>query len=230
MYCVKCGVKLSDTEKSCPLCGTSVYHPDIERPTPPPLYPAGRSPKLKPNSKAVSGALLILFIIPIIISYIADIKTDGRLGFFGYVAGAVLLGYITFALPLWFKKPNPIVFTPCVFAGTAVYLWYISFATGGKWFFSLALPVTLGIAAIVCTVVTLLRCLKSGRLYVWGGALVALGCFVPIIELLICNTCSISYLGWSFYPLAALALLGGMLLFLAINKSAREAMERKLFF
>ena len=29
MYCVKCGVQLADTEKSCPLCGTRVYHPDL---------------------------------------------------------------------------------------------------------------------------------------------------------------------------------------------------------
>ena len=31
MYCVRCGVKLADTEEKCPLCGTTVYHPDIRR-------------------------------------------------------------------------------------------------------------------------------------------------------------------------------------------------------
>ena len=31
MYCVKCGVELDDAEERCPLCGTRVYHPDIER-------------------------------------------------------------------------------------------------------------------------------------------------------------------------------------------------------
>ena len=30
MYCIKCGVELADSEKVCPLCGTRVYHPDIE--------------------------------------------------------------------------------------------------------------------------------------------------------------------------------------------------------
>ena len=29
MYCIKCGVKLADTEKKCPLCGTVVYHPEF---------------------------------------------------------------------------------------------------------------------------------------------------------------------------------------------------------
>ena len=30
MYCVKCGVKLSDNQELCPICGTKVYHPDIK--------------------------------------------------------------------------------------------------------------------------------------------------------------------------------------------------------
>ena len=28
MYCVKCGVKLSDGVESCPLCGTPVWNPE----------------------------------------------------------------------------------------------------------------------------------------------------------------------------------------------------------
>ena len=30
MYCVNCGVKLADSERVCPLCGTKAYHPDIK--------------------------------------------------------------------------------------------------------------------------------------------------------------------------------------------------------
>ena len=32
MYCIKCGVELSDSEEKCPLCGTVVFHPYIKRP------------------------------------------------------------------------------------------------------------------------------------------------------------------------------------------------------
>lgn len=32
MYCVKCGVELGDSEKKCPLCGTTVFHPEMEPP------------------------------------------------------------------------------------------------------------------------------------------------------------------------------------------------------
>ena len=55
MFCVKCGVKLADTEKICPLCGTTVYHPDIAVNEDDRLYPAGRNPKMKTNAKVVNG-------------------------------------------------------------------------------------------------------------------------------------------------------------------------------
>lgn len=31
MYCIHCGVELSDSETVCPLCGTRVFHPDLPR-------------------------------------------------------------------------------------------------------------------------------------------------------------------------------------------------------
>ena len=37
------------------------------------------------------------------------------------------------------------------------------------------------------------------------------------------------FIGWSWYPLIALVLLGGMLIFLAICRPAREKMERRFF-
>ena len=45
MYCVNCGVRLEDTEKKCPLCGTVPYHPEIQRKPEESLYPPDRYPK-----------------------------------------------------------------------------------------------------------------------------------------------------------------------------------------
>ena len=216
MFCIKCGVQLSDTEKKCPLCNTVVYHPDIESTVAEPLYPNNKIPKVNSRSKAFNGALLIVFFIP--------------LNWFGYVAGALIVGYLTFALPLWFKKPNPVIFTPCNFVAVGGYLFYINFITNGNWFLKFALPVLSVLCLIVCTVVTLLYYVKKGRLYILGGAFIALGALMLLIEFLICKTFNIAFLGWSFYPLVVLALFGGLLIFLAINRSAREMMERKLFF
>ena len=69
--------------------------------------------------------------------------------------------------------------------------------------------------------------LRSGIL---TGALMALGAFMPLLEFLLCVTFDpIRFGGWSLYPLSALAVLGGMLIFLAINRRAREKMEKKFF-
>ena len=142
MYCVKCGVGLADTEKKCPLCGTAVYHPDIERSELPPSYPVGRIVKLQAKSKAVNGLFIVLFLIPLLICFLSDLHFDRELDWFGFAAGGLLVGYITLALPNWFQKPNPVIFIPCDFAAAALYLLYISFATNGSWFLPFALPLT----------------------------------------------------------------------------------------
>lgn len=229
MYCINCGAKLENTQEICPICDTKVYCPDFVD-TKESLYPVDRIPKLKHRSNTFNGAVIIMFLIPVVVSFLADFHIDGNLDWFGYVLGALALGYITFALPLWFEKPNPVIFTPCSFAGVVVYLWYINFITGGDWFLTFAFPVAGGYGIISTAVVTLLRYLKKGKLYIWGGAFMLTGAFVTLIEFLITITFGITFTGWSLYPFSVLVLLGGLLFYLAINKSAREIMERKLFF
>lgn len=230
MYCIKCGVQLADTERKCPLCNTEVLHPDFMQAADRPLYPGNKMPKNSSRSKALNGAMIILFLIPLFVCFAADLQMDGRISWFGYVAGALILAYITLALPMWFSKPNPVIFVPCDFAAAGLYLLYINIATDGAWFLRFALPVTAGLCLITCTVVTLLHYLRKGRLYIIGGAAMALGAFMLLIEFLMGMTFHLQFIGWSIYPLCVLALFGCLLIFLAINRTAREAMERKLFF
>lgn len=230
MYCIKCGVKLADTEKKCPLCNTIVYHPDFEQKSERPLYPSDKMPKRNSGSKVLNGAVVILFLIPILVCLFADLSLDGEIEWFGYVAGALVVSYVAFALPLWFIKPNPVIFVPCSFVAIALYLFYINFATGGNWFMIFALPVVGGICLITCTVVTLMYYLRRGKLYILGGAFIALGAFMLLVEYLMIITFGLHIIGWSIYPLLVLFLLGGLLIYFAINSSSREIIERKLFF
>lgn len=230
MYCIKCGVQLGDTEKKCPLCNTVVCHPDFMNTAERPLYPSNKMPKSNSGSKALNGAVIILFLIPLFVCFAADLHMDGRLDWFGYVAGALILTYVAIALPMWFRKPNPVIFVPCDFAAAGLYLLYIDLATGGTWFLSFALPVTAGLCLITCAVVTLLYYLRKGRLYIIGGAFMAMGAFMLLIEFLMGITFHLRFVGWSIYPLCVLILFGGLLIYFAINRTARETMERKLFF
>lgn len=230
MYCIKCGVELADTEKKCPLCQTVVFHPELEQPKGEALYPRESYPAQQVSSKAVHVVLITLFLLPAVITFLCDLQINDTVTWSGFVIGALALCYTLVVLPGWFKKPNPVVFVPCDFAAVGVYLLYIDLATAGGWFLSFALPVVGALGLIVTAVVTLCRYLRRGRLYVFGGALLALGAFMPLMGFLLNWTFfTPGFAFWSLYPTVALALLGGMLIYLAISRTARETMHRKFF-
>lgn len=229
MYCVKCGVKLADTEEKCPLCSTRPGDPVLWREPVRPLYPQGHNPEQTLKPSAINGTILILFMIPMLLTFFMDFQMDHQISWFWYVAGALVLAYTVIALPIWFRNPNPVIFVPCDFAAVALYLLLINILTEGHWYLSFALPVTASVGLIVTAVVTLVRYLRKGRLYIFGGAMLALGILMPVWELLLSITFHLSFAGWSGYPLIVLALLGGLLIYLAINSTARERMERKFF-
>lgn len=230
MYCIKCGVKLADTEKQCPLCGTVVFHPDIQRPEGERLYPASRYPSNKVSPWGVLAVVTTLFLLPLLITLLCDLQINGKVTWSGFVMGALMVAYVMLVLPYWFKKPNPVIFVPCSFAAIGLYVLYIDLATNGGWFLSFAFPVVGGVGLIVTAVVALLRYLRRGRLYIFGGAMIALGAFMLLMEFLMMITFDLpKFVAWSLYPLIALVLLGGMLIFLAISRPARENMERKFF-
>ncbi len=231
MYCVKCGVKLADSEKKCPLCATIVFHPDLEMPNGEHLYPADRYPMPQQmNRRSVLTVLTTLFLIPLLITVLVDGQINRAITWSGYVIGALVVGYVSFVLPFWFRRPNPVVFVPVAFATLGVYLLYISLATHGGWFLSLAFPLVGGFGLIVTAVVTLLRYVRRGKFFIFGGAFVLIGAMMPLMEFLIDYTFShMRFVGWSAYPLVVLVVLGGMFIFLGISRPARETMERKLF-
>ena len=231
MYCIKCGVKLGDGAKPCPLCGTVPFHPDIPVQETESLYPEEKYPtdRLSPQGTLIV-VTTVLFLLPIIITLQCDLLLSGTVTWSGYVIGALLTAYVPGVLPYWFRKPNPVIFVPCTFAAIGLYLLYIDLATAGGWFLGFAFPVVGAFGLIVTAVVTLLRYVKGGRLYIFGGASILTGAFMPVMELLLNTTFHRPvFHWWSLYPLAAMALLGGMLIFLALYPPARETMERKFF-
>ena len=231
MYCIQCGVQLSDTEKKCPLCGTIVFHPELKQPDAAPLYPEDRYPAQRGRPFVLLGMVTFFFLLPMVICMLCDIQLNQQVNWAGYVTGALLCAYCMFVLPYWFHKPNPVIFVPCSFAAVGLYLLYICWATQGNWFMTFAFP-TLGFVALIVTaVVTLLRYVKKGALYIYAGAFIATGLYMPVMEYLLNYTFSLPLpLRWSAYPVTVLVIFGGALIFLAICRPARAVMERKIFF
>lgn len=231
MYCIRCGVKLAEEKKPCPLCGTVPFHPELEPQEGKPLYPQGSYPSQQVSrTVAMTVISTVLFLLPMVITVLCDVQVSPEITWSGFVIGALITVYVWGVLPFWFRKPNPVIFVPCGFVALAGFVLFINYATGGSWFLTFALPVIGAAALVVSAVVVLMRYLPMAALYIFGGALTALGLFMPVMEMLLNLTFRLEHgLVWAFYPMAALVLLGGTLIFLAICRPARETMERKFF-
>lgn len=230
MYCIQCGVKLADSERQCPLCGTVAFHPQIPQPQGEPLYPANRKPVPQVNPLGARFVVTVIFLLPILITLLCDLQLTRRVTWSGYVAGALVMAYTILVLPGWFRRPNPVIFVPVGFTAVALYLLYIDLATGGGWFLSFAFPVTGGMMLISTAVVALTRYLRRGRLYIFGGAAIAAGAFMMLVEYLANLTFHVERaVFWSMYPLTVLALLGVVLLTVAVCRPLRESLEQKFF-
>lgn len=231
MYCIKCGVELADSEKKCPLCGTVVFNPELSRPDGEPQYPrlhAAESEKV--NHSGIMFVVTMLFLLPIVTTLLCDWQINGKIIWSGYAVGAVILLYTLVVLPLWFRHPNPVIFIPIDFAMTALYLLYINCATGGHWFLSFALPVTAAAGLILTAAVTLLKYLRKGYLFIFGGTIILSGAYTVLVEFLLnLNFHVHDEFIWSFYPFSVSFILGVMLIVIGICRPLRESLHKKFF-
>lgn len=230
MYCANCGVKLADSEKRCPLCNTVAYHPDIKREDVPSQYPQKGNMPETVNPLGVLFVVTFLFLQPILITLFCDLQLNYRITWSAYASGGVLLAYIVFILPFWFKKPNPVIFTPINFFAAGLFLLYINYATGSSWFMTFAFPVLGYAAVLMCTVVTLCKYVRKGYLYIFGGSFIALAAYFVLIEMF----SGITFGGgiriiWSPYPAVTCAVFGIMLIIIAICKPLRDSLKKRFF-
>ena len=221
---------MDDGEKQCPLCKTRVYHPDYISEKKEDTFPRDKFPAREKRSLFIPALLTAVFLLPMIIVTLCDIQFMDGITWSGYVTGALMIIYSATVLPMWFRTPNPVIFVPVFFATVILYLLHINYACGGKWFLTFALPVAAGTALIICAAVTLIKYLKKGLLFVYGGAFILFGAgMIPMEYLLTLTFKSINFIGWSFYPLITFAAVGGFLIFLGCYRPARDIMERKFF-
>ena len=234
MYCMQCGVELPKGVSKCPLCGLRVYHPDLICETP----EARPYPPFDGSSEHVSrgGLLLILsvlFALPVIVCLMVDLKLSGSVTWSGYVAMGVLALYLAVCLPLWFSNRNPVVFFPIAMAALLGVALYVCLKTGGHWFLPFAFPAGGALCLIVEAVIVLRRYTVGERryriLYILGGAAVALGGYCVLVEFLLHITFRLPMYWWSLYPLVVLALVGLLMLVIAVSAPLRASLHKRFF-
>ncbi len=230
MYCINCGIELSQGQAHCPICKTKVYHPNF--PVDPNLstYPVKSFQSEEYNRKGLMFVITILSALTALLPILLEVTLFKMASWSAYVSTSLVLGYILLFLPLWFRNPNPVIFIPCDFAAVALYLLFINFMVSGKWFLSFALPVTVMLGIIITAVAALLHYLRRGRLYIIGGGLIGLGMFAVYLEFFIWFTFEpVRFIFWSLFPLVALGTLGMMIIIIAIVKPFKESL-RKYFY
>ena len=228
MYCVKCGVKLQDGASECPLCRTPVRLPDdgpAEK-----AYPDTMPRNYSESGQPLAIAMTALCAIAVAVVLIICFRLYGELRWGGYAAGGIALFYIIAILPRWFRHPRGEVFVPADHAAIALYLLYICLRTGGRWFLRFAFPIV-GVSCVLSTaMICLLKYLKHGKLFVFGGFLILLGGFTMLIELFAHISFGTSMFRWSLFSLAGFGAVGLFLLIAGIIRPLREALEKRFFF
>ena len=229
-YCVNCGVELANSEKSCPLCLTEVCHPKITSGDGEKLYPQNEIKKEKVSKIGILFILSSLCLIPALVVFLCDMKINSTITWSGYVMLALALSYVVMVLPVWFRRPNPVIFAPIDFAAVILYLLYINYTTGGHWFLSLAFPVAGAVGLLVSAVITLCKYVRRGYLYIAGGAVMGGGVISFLCELMINITFGFeNFIFWSIYSLLASFIIGMVLIIIAICRPLRESLQ-KIFF
>ncbi len=228
MYCMKCGVRLQDTEKKCPLCGFVLpeISPDQKKGT----YPSVKRPRDREDFRG-----LLLFVTLILFGaggavLAMDLTLGGGVTFSAWVLFSLLLFYAALLLPRWFRKPNPVIFLPVFFLCLIFFLLYLDLFYGNGWFLPFALPLSGGFFLLLEAVVTLTRYVHKGYLYIYGGFFLGLSALSFLGEILYRAYAALPIcLTWSLIPLILFSLVGLGLIVIAIVPPFRAFTERRFF-
>ena len=229
MYCVKCGVRLQDGTEQCPLCGTPVWNPE-NVPAPERKYPDHNTPAIYRDSDPVlATAVTIACALAEIIILILCYSLYGELKWGGFAMLAIPFAYSIFILPLWFRDPSPVIFFPIACAFAEGYVLYVDLAIGGGWFLSFAFPV-IGVFALLATaMIGLVRYIRHGKYYIFGGFFIGLGGYTILVEFFEHITFGSRMFRWSLFSASVLGVFGIFLLLAAKITPLRRYLDKKFF-
>lgn len=232
-YCVNCGVELQKGEPRCPLCGVESRNP---------LEPAEGSGGVRPYplhvetlnrriDRRYTAIFISLLLIPLCICAFCDLIADGRLSWSAYVLGGLGLVFVWFLLPAFFKRRRAIKCVLLDGLAAAGMLRIVEFMTGGAWFWTLGLPLTLISMLFASMLVGLFskKCRLSPLVRAGLGAIGA-GLYTVLIEgALMLHAGALYPPRWSGYSFIPCLVLGVALMLLDRRADAKEQLRRRFF-
>ena len=225
-YCVNCGVELDPSAKTCPLCGTPAWHPELDAP---PYFPAN-SAAVQPASRREAAILLTAMLVSVSLCcglLNLFLPTDRPWSL--YVIGAAVMLWIWLVppllhrtMPLWLRLLLDV-------AAVGVYVYLISIdLRGHDWYMGLALPIILTGGAIMAALGLLLG--KGRRSILSSVTLIigSVGLFLVGVEVFIDRWLFGRWTpSWSLVVLAVCAALVIPLLVVRHRPALREEARRR---
>lgn len=224
MYCVNCGVKLSDEMTKCPLCGTKARRPEST------AVLSAEAPKQKLSRDGVFFLITGFTLLVIAVSLSIDLSMHGRLMWSGYVTGAMVLLYLAVALPIWLKHTNLVVKIIADWAAVTIYVFLLERTLQQNWFFPVLFPVLLllGVMTVGAAYFSLKHPMSG--LLIAGVYLILAGILMIMMEVL-----TNAFLGapaallWSQWVMLGLGVCGAALLVLYFCADLRQKLIKRMF-
>lgn len=184
-YCVNCGVKLKDDADACPLCRTTVINPGVTTHS---ITSGKKKLKEEPYENTFDRNLwikliTITLITPGVITLVIDWLFDWQLKWSLYVNLSLGLAWMWVISPFFFVHNRFIKWIPIGTVSMLVFLYLIEMLSNTvKWFFPLALPITLALFIIIAGDFILIKNKKVKELQIPAALLISIGIFCVCID------------------------------------------------
>ena len=228
MYCVKCGVKLQEGTDKCPLCGTPVWNPEGKKKEN--TYPERLPMHYMESTMPIAVVATVICLMAVLVLLAVCLNLYGTLAWGGYAIFGIMLFYVLFFLPLWFRKPPIEAIVPIDHLAIGLFLLFVCLKTGGKWFLSFAMPIVLVSCLVLTAAVCLIKHIKKGRLFIFGGLFIFMGCLTMLVEFFQHITFKSAMFRWSLYSLTGFGILGIFLIIVGMVPSLQNSLKRRFFF
>ena len=227
MYCYKCGVKLSDAERKCPLCKTKMPYHNLGNDK---LAYSDKIDDINKhiNFRYLSRLILVILCFLGIITFLCNYFINGKITWSIYVLSSIvyLASQVSF---LYFK--NKFVAAIINLLGLEYLLFTIAYMTNGfNWYLYLVMPNIFIIWLLIVLCIFFFR--KKKRRLTRGTAviLLLLSIILVVTEILIdLYKFKVINLQWSLYASLPILIVSLIVFVISFNRRLIEEVKKRIF-